>query len=851
MSISYLRKHRQLLLLIVAAIILDLYILRNSINIGVIQSADWPIPVPNLKFLFYYTFPAWSYQDMSSNGFNVFLLSYGFLSSISHNPAMTQKIFYYIPWALTPFSAYILLSFIGLKRSRIFFSLLYQFGPWMTGQFMDGEPVNVMLYLFIPLIFYVVMKFNSNLSKLYRYSTIVMVIPSFFTLEAPFFYIMLIIPFLLYIFWHNGIKYALERILIIALSFLTIILFNIYSLLPYIDAYSGASPSSSSIVNSFIEFPPAIVEKYWLILIAVCLIIITLLLMARDKTDIKTFFQFFTLISVILVIIYPGLISNNIGVYIITKIPILAPFINPNEFLLYVWFELLLATAYSFNILDIKTLDKNKGKLKHAYSVLKKPTVLIITVGIVILLISSATIEIQSFGSHDTDIHMFTQGPEFDKTQIKPQYEYLLKYLESHGVSYNLSFHTIILPENPARTLPFYIGADMIPGYEGLFNESISTNIINGINAENSSFLMLLSILGIKYIAVMNIPSNPTWYGSNGTPQLSMWGNKNIFIGNYTYYLKDLGNISGLKDVYNNNGIWIFDNEYYKSPILESNYTYINNVLSGNYSKMYTVENISGNLLNEPEWCYSGGNYSINSNLNFSLHKSSSSLIVYNYTYLPPNSTYELSFNFNTTGLSNLYYGNGQNGIMLFYNVTKSYSDVIGGTVITIAPEKVANGTYSAFFKVPDYNTPVPVQFLIQLQPPVTQNTIHVTISNLAVHQVRITNNFNKYFTSVSYKVEGLTTLELFNVSKNESVTVDQSYAPGWYIKNTDSEMYKNSKSGIMELNISDPGNIAVYYTYQNIYNYLLIISFASMTLFTAFALAYEIKKLKAKMITK
>ena len=105
----------------------------------------------------------------------------------------------------------------------------------------------------------------------------------------------------------------------------------------------------------------------------------------------------------------------------------------------------------------------------------------------------------------------------------------------------------------------------------------------------------------------MNIPSNPTWYGSNGTPQLSMWGDKNIFIGNYTYYLKDLGNISGLKDVYNNNGIWIFDNEYYKSPILESNYTYINNVLSGNYSKMYTVENISGNLLNEPEWCYSGG----------------------------------------------------------------------------------------------------------------------------------------------------------------------------------------------------------------------------------------------------
>jgi len=125
-------------MLLIIAFILDLYILKNSITIGVIQSADLPIPVTNLKFLFYYLFPAWSYQDMSPNGFNLFLLSYGFVSSIIRSPAATQKIFYYLPWSVRPFTAYMLLKLIGMKRGKIFFSLLYQFGPWITGQFMDG-----------------------------------------------------------------------------------------------------------------------------------------------------------------------------------------------------------------------------------------------------------------------------------------------------------------------------------------------------------------------------------------------------------------------------------------------------------------------------------------------------------------------------------------------------------------------------------------------------------------------------------------------------------------------------------------------------------------------------------------
>lgn len=821
---------------------MDFYILRNSITIGVVQASDWPIPLMDLKSVFYYLFPAWSYQNMSINGTNIFLLLYGFISSLIHNPAIIQKIFYFIPWALTPFSAYILLRFLEIRKGKMFFSLLYQFGPWITGQFMGGEPIDIILYLFIPLIFYVMLKFYSDLPKLYTYLTMVMMVPSFFSLEAPFFYIMLIIPLLLYFLWDNGIKYAIKRTLIISMSFFTIILFNIFSLLPYIDAYSSTSSSVSSTLSGFINFPPAVIEKYWLILIVIYLIVSTYLLMVKYKTNMKIFFLFFTAMSLFFVVIYPGLISNYIGIYIITKIPILAPFINPNEFLLYIWIELFIIVAYSFTLLDSSTLSNSRNNVNYVYTAIRKPATLIIALGIVILLVSSATIDIQSFESHDTDISLFSQGTNFEKTQIKPQYEYLLKYLECHGASYNLGFHTIIMPENPSYTLPFFIGSEVIPGYEGLFNHSISKTIINGINTQNSSFLMLLSVLGIKYIAVMNIPAS-TWSGSNGTPQLSYWGDKNIFIGNYTYYLKDLNNITGLKDVQKNNGLWIFENKYYKSPILESNYTYINDVLSGNFNEMYTVKNASTNFLNKPELCYSGGNYTINSYLNFTLFKSTSDLFIYNYTKILPNVTYELSFHFITTGTASFYYGSGENAIFIFYNESKYYTNIIGGTTITIAPEIVANNTYISYFKTPSYSSRLPVKFLIQLQPPVKHKKICVDISNLSLREVRITNNFNRYFLSVPYKFRGLTTLKLFNISNNETIILDESFGPGWYVADTHNEITKNDKSSLMQFNASDIGTFTIYYKYQKFYNYLLILSFGSIATFLATTIMRRVKK--------
>ncbi|MGE9811456.1 hypothetical protein ACLIKE_08960, partial [Ferroplasma acidiphilum] len=524
--------------------------------------------------------------------------------------------------------------------------------------------------------------------------TIAMMIPSFFTLEAPFFYILVVVPFLLYISVNSGIKRAAKTALILAFSYVTIIFFNIYSISPYIDGFNGISSNSGALLGSFVNFAPAVVAKYWLLIFLFGITILTLTLVIT-KNNLRSFFIFFTIVSIFLVFIYPGLISNSISIYILTNIPLLAPFINPSDFILYLWFELFVISAYTSTQIINKHIHIEKYKIKQLYKYTHKSLLIGVSIAIVILLISSATIEIQSYGSHDTDIYLFSDGTHFDKTEVSPQYMALENYLKDHGASFNLSEHTIILPENPNSTLPFYIGQQMIPGYEGLFGKNVSNAIINGINSENSSFLMLLSLLGIRYLAVIDIPAS-SWSGTNGSPQLSMWGDKYIFIGNYTIYVHRLDNISKLSEVYSKNGLWIFENKYYISPILESKYNLIKYLFSQNYGKFYTE-------------------------------------------------------------------------------------------------------------------------------------------TNMAI-------NFSKYFTPVKYKITGLTTITLYNTTKNETIVIDQEWGPDWFIKNSPRETISDNNFKLLAFNNSLGGKFTLVYGFQKTYDYMIVISIISNIGFLISISYYEIR---------
>lgn len=814
--------------------VLDIYVLRSSLTIGLVQSADWPIPILSMKEIYQFIFPAWSFQDMAPSGLNIFLALYGLVSSITHNPSLIQKFFYFVPWSLSPISAFLLLKKIGVgKHSSIFLSILYQYGPWINGQFMDGEPVNVMLYLFIPVIIYILFKYLDNPKRLIICLTLAMMVPSFFTLESTFFYSFLIFPVFAYMIFSGKIKEGLKMIFSSAVSFLAIVVFNIYSLAPYVTGFTEISSDSSSLISSFTQFPPAVIARYWMIaFLAVSWVSVYYVKKGKETADWKKIF-WFSVVSSLLVIIYPGLGLTATGIYLLSHFPLLAPFINPSEFLLYTWITLFLAVSYCLKPSVLVQSDREARRVKSALRRLKHPVSAVAAIGVVLLLLSSSVVEIQSFGSHDTGIYLFTQGTHFQKTEVQPQYIDLYDFLNSHNASFGLSYHTIIFPENPNYSLPYYIGQQMMPGYIGLFNRSSADQMINGINGNNSDFLMMLSVMGVKYLAVIDIPGS-TWSGTHGPPQLSMWGSKYIFVGNYSSYLRDLKRLTGLKMVQHSPGLWIFQNLFYQSPALSAKSQYFSDIYDQNYLALYNTTPVTGNIVKENDFNYSGSNFSVMGNLSFSIYRNSSGVFAYSYISLFPNSTYLFSFNFNTTGTLKTYYGNGQNAGMVFFNVSSISSDIIGGSVITINPEGFANGTYKSMFRTPDFKRPLPTEVIFQLQPPVQHNSIKASVSNVSIVRVNGSNMFYYLFKPISIIETGPTSFILGNIERGNQISIDQTFGSGWVLSSGNSTI-KEGFPGAFDQISFDPslsGNATLTYDAQSHYTTLLYISFGSIAVF-------------------
>ena len=827
-------KYRDLWTIIVISGFLDIFVLRNVMSIGLVQSADWPIPILSLKSLYYFIFPAWFFQDMAPNGLNIFLLLYGFSASVSHNPALIQKLFYFLPWSLSSISAFLLLKNIGLKRySLIFFSVLYQFGPWINGQFMDGEPVNVMLYLFIPVILYVLLKYYDFPRKLFLYLTLAMLIPSFFTLESPFFYMFLIFPVFMYLIFSKKIYRGLRMILSSGMSFIAVIIFNIYSLMPYIAGFSEVASEGSSLILSFTQFPPAVAAKYWMLAFLAASWVSLYLARRSNKTEYGSQLLWFCVASTLLVTIYPGLGFTSAGVFLLERFPLLAPFINPNEFLLYTWIVVFLTVAYCLLSWNSNSHYSNNGKSKSFLHRFKGAIPIAVTVGIALLLTSSAVVDIQSFGSHDTGMYLFTQGTQFQRTEVQPQYIDLYDFLISHNATFGLSYHTIIFPENPNYSLPFYIGQQMLPGYIGLFSKNVSNQIIKGLNGNDSNFLMLLSIMGVKYLTVMDIPGS-MWSGTHGSPQLSVWGSNYIFVGNYSSYLRDLNRLAGLKMVEHNKGLWIFENLYYESPVLSAKSEYFSNISRGNYYAMYDTTPVSGNIINSSHFYYSGSNFSVTGNLSFSIARNSSGVFVYSFLYLMPNSTYVFSFDFNTTGTMNTYYGGGQNGGEVFYNVTPSSTNIIGDTVITLNPEITANGSYRAIFRTPDFKTSLPAKVIFQLHPPLHHEIINVSVYNTSIVRINGSNMFFNLFKPVQVTETGPTSFVLRNVTSINQISIDQMFGVGWFLWCSNGVQIDAFPGSLGQLSFAPnvSGNATVTYDLQPQYTIFLYISFVSIPVF-------------------
>ncbi len=816
------KSYSYLLFFIAISIALDLFTLRNALALGIVQPADWPIPALNFNQFVNTFFGAWNYQTSAPSGLNLYMVTTGYLSVISSNPAIIQKVFYFLPWAMTPFAMYIFLNGLGIRKYvSIPFSLLYQYGPWITGEFMDGEPVMVMLYLFLPLFLYVYLRFRNNFLLLYVALSLVLIVPVVYTLQSLFTYLFFLLPFFLNDLAHKRYRNAAISILAILLSSITVIAATFYSISAYSSAFSEIRGNP---VSYFLSFPPAVSAHFWLILFFSVSLGITLLSWLFRYVEVRTLFLIWTFESLFMILIYPGLGVKSIGYLLLGKVFIFAPFIDYDKFILFFWFQLLVFSAWIIS-LSVKESKVKKSTTKTHANLHRGITLVVVIFAVTILVSSSATLEIQSFGSHDTGRYLFTDGTHFQESKVSPNYINLVNFLLDNNVSYGLSSHTILFPENPGSVLPFYVSQQIIPGYMWEFDKNIAQAIINGLNNNNSNFLMLLSIYGVKYLAVMDIPST-TWPGSNGTPSLSTWGSNYIFVGNWTFYLHDLETLSGLSLSYDHNGLFIFKNKYYISPIIDSSTSSIQNLTSGNYTHFINTTPTSNNILKNATFYYSGSGYKVDSPLDINI-TGNETIYAYSFIKLLPDRSYYFSLEYNTTENLTRYYGNGQSGAAVFYNVSPTSWNITGVIVLTMEPAYVANGTYSCIFKTPAFKGRyIDAKVNIQFQPPVDQAYAISKVTHLELYSINGSNEFFSDFKSVKILKTIYTNFKIYP-NTGGVVVMDQFYGSGWLFRtSTQSGELTHLSSGLMGFYANSSGVTYIYYSYQHIYNDELIISF-------------------------
>ena len=143
---------------------LDLLLLRHVIFIGAFQISDINIPYFNLKQLSAALFSGWNFQGFGSpSGFNYFSMWQGYLAYFASNPGFAEKASYYLSIPLSSIFAYVMLRQFRIRGLWLpGLSILYQFSPWLIGEFMTGEPVMTWMIALFPLVVFCLLRITDN-----------------------------------------------------------------------------------------------------------------------------------------------------------------------------------------------------------------------------------------------------------------------------------------------------------------------------------------------------------------------------------------------------------------------------------------------------------------------------------------------------------------------------------------------------------------------------------------------------------------------------------------------------------------------------------------------------------------
>ena len=794
---------------LLAIVIIDTLVLRSYLALGLFQVADLVIPFSSSGQLYYGLFSAWNFQSGGTpGGYALWILFEGALGSLTPTPSFIEKALYFSALPIASISEYLFLRHFGLPKIWLWGgALLYQFSPWLVGEFLAGEPAFVWLYAFLPLYCWLLAITSDSPSRLLGYVGLAWVvsIATAFTLQATLVYIVVGIPFFVRLLVNTNFRSALKVFAGWILVFLTAIAANLTSIVTYLGTYFGYQTAAQSHgIESVLVGPNP--QQYWLMLLALFGGVAILLLISQDFTPHRenTLILTTVLVASVLMVLFFS-IPSAVSAWALVKIPVLTPFLDVDKFVLFGWNTTLLVTVFrgadisqSMRLSRFKAsgpakADSFPGRAEVPQSLLLRRPISWIAISISALLVTSAFGSIQPQSENLNAVSFLTTKAPFSASQIPMSYLELKSFLERNGASFGLSFRTIVLPQNPGSIVPAFIGEQLIPGF--VEPSGLQYNLTLAISQNLSTMADELSLAGVKFVALIPSPSNPWWPDiASGNPEaVQIWPGGWIPVGNETAYARLVESNRALVIVYRSNDLLILQNMNYEGSAIS--YESMKSMLEVTEGDSIGVTNLTpispdavnnGSVLTRSSWnTGSTANGTLLPNGTLFIPPGSVGTYVTQDVQINPNETYLLAFHLMST---NTYSGYPTVGFPtyagVYWDTVDSSYERPTGDALFPAVYGAVNESYQFVFQSPSGRSPVHAALYLFAEPPQPSvgQAVFIRFSNVSLFAISGGDLFTSMVSGLQPVLQGPTVLrfDLSPLTTLSYVTVSTAFDSGW-----------------------------------------------------------------------
>jgi hypothetical protein len=842
------------------SIALSLLVLRDVLTIGPFQSADFLPPYFSWGQLEVDAFSSWSYQGTGGpNGASYLLLAMGFVTAATHNPAFAEKLFYFPTIAVAGLLAFLLLRYLGLAGwTLILASVGYELCPWFTGVFFAGEPGLVWLYALLPFYLYALFRVLRTPGRVSNYLLLAVAwaLALSVTLQSFSVYLPLTIPiFALFVSargWKAGLRAALGWCGALAAALVT----QVSTIQGYLTGASQQGVSGASGANLFQNFGflsvQAIQIRWWILALTGAAALVYLVRRATPARWSEVLPLSQLLVATLYGFLYVS-IPSVLAVAIFDNLFVLWPFYDFDKFLLIAWMSSFLIVVYTLSenqirarmsvsgptIESIAIRNPSAGRSEGSRLLLKR----VVLATIVGLLLSSAlVVPIQVLPNPPNGISYLSGDLPFSGDQIPSYFFELRNYVLQSGASFGLSFHTLMIPQNPGSFDPFYIGEYVVPGF--VIPSATLEPVVRGFLANDSTdTAAIMALMGIRFVVIAPQVPDPWWPAlADGPPSLGSLGSTGALgnawfpQGNPAAYAAIASSWPSLSLVYESSDLTIYQNSMYVGPA----YTFgsaqsVANVTGGQYSGLYNQSPIGQSLVQDPNvlpnetgWSSNeGANNTLLSNGTMRLSPGSMGMYVQQSIVMVPGKRYALSFDLRT---------NPGYATLAPPDTTPTYAGVYWntGTGATVVGAYVTNeflGNYSGestfTFVTPSSSGYIPALIILYSEPPTGPVPIFTSYSHVALTPINGSSTFPALVHPAMLQTTAVTSFEFPSGSGwngGYSLTIDTTYGSSWRALLSDGQMISPADGPFGQLTFRAPPNTTIVRVFEpSQMDYLLV----------------------------